>query len=136
HERVADGRPDEVEPAGDQRLAHAVRLPRAGRELAQRAARVLLRDSAHEAPEEFVERAFLFLELEERPCVRYRGFHLLPVAHDARILQELLDAAAVVTRHALRIESVEYLEEMRSLVQDRGPGEPRLEPVEHELGEQ
>src|SRR5207253_7627848 len=130
-ERVADRRPDEAEPAADQRLAHAVRLARAGRELAQRAAGVLLGHSAYEAPQECVERAFLFLELEERPRVRDSGFHLLPVAHDARVLQELLDAAAVIPRHALRIESVEHLEETRSLVQDRGPGEPRLEAVEH-----
>src|SRR5438309_5221683 len=80
--------------------------------------------------------SLLFLELEERPRVRESGFHLLPVAHDARILQELLDAAAIIARHALRIEPVEHLEEMRPLVQDRGPGEPRLEAVEHELCEQ
>src|SRR5438105_12478655 len=136
HEGVADGRADEAEPTADQGLAHAVRLARASRELSQRAARVLLGRSPDEFPEECVERPFLFLELEQRPRVRHGRLYLLAVAHDAGILQELRDAAAVIARHALRIEPVEHLEEMRPLVQDRGPRQPRLEAVEHELGEQ
>src|SRR5205085_2203903 len=50
HERVADGRSDEAESALDERLAHAVGLLGARRELAQRAARVLFGRAADEAP--------------------------------------------------------------------------------------
>src|SRR3989442_500169 len=113
HEGVADGRADEAEPTADQGLAHAVRLARAGRELAQRAARVLLGRSADEFPEECVERPFLFLELEQRPRVRHGRFHLLAVAPHSRHLHTLRDAAAVLARHALPRLPLERPEAMK-----------------------
>src|SRR5690242_16198107 len=106
HESVADGGPDEAEPPLHQRFAHRVRLPAAGGEVAQGAAAILLGHAPHEAPEKGTEVAFLLLELEERARVANGRHHLLPISHDARILQELPDLTAVVAGHAMRVEPV------------------------------
>ena len=96
----------------------------------------MLRRAAHEAPEEGAEAALRLLKLEEGPGIADRGAHLLTIADDSRILQELRDLPAVVADHALRVEAVERLEEACTLVEDHAPRESRLEAVQHELGEQ
>src|SRR2546426_2087104 len=136
HERIADGRPDEAEAALRQRVAHRVGLPRARREVAEGATAIVFGRPAHEAPEKHAERPVPCLELEERARVRYRRMHLLAVAHDAGVLEQLRDLLAIVAGHALRVEPVERLEEAGALVQDDAPREPGLEAIEHELREQ
>src|SRR5207245_4714930 len=56
--------------------------------------------------------------------------------HDADLGYREEGGGVTTSRHALRIEPVEDLEKARPLVQDDGPGQPRLEPIEHELSEQ
>src|SRR5216117_683681 len=136
HEGITDGRPDKAEATLDERRAHRVRLTRPGGEIPQRASTVLLRRPTHEAPEKVAERAVAFLEVEEGPGVADRGIHFLAIADDPRILQKLRDLLAIVAGDTLGVEPVERLEETGALVQDDAPGEPGLEAIEHELGEQ
>src|SRR2546422_11626284 len=136
HERIADGRSDEAEAALRQGVAHRVGFTGARREVAEGAAAILFGSPAHGAPEKHAERPVPCLELEERAGVRYRRMHLLAVAHDAGVLEELCDPLAIVTGHALRVEPVECLEEAGAFVQDDAPGEPGLKAIEHELREQ
>src|SRR5882762_6921439 len=136
HERIADGRPDEAEAALRQGVAHRIGFTGTRREVAQGAAAILFGSPAHEAPEKHAERPVPCLELEERTRVRYRRMHLLAVAHDAGVLEELRDLLAIVAGHALRVEPVEGFEKAGALVQDDAPGEPGLEAIEHELREQ
>src|SRR4029077_13819725 len=118
HERVAYGGPDEAKPALHERFAHRVRLPATGGEVAQGAAAILLGHATHEAPEKGAESPFLLLELEERARIADGRHHLLPIQHDARILQELPVLTAVVEGHAVRVEPIERLEKARAFVED------------------
>src|SRR6267142_4588974 len=104
HEGIADGRPDEAEATRRQGVAHRVGFTGARREVAERAAVILFGSPAHEAPEKRAERPVRCRELEERAGVRYRRMHLLAVAHDAGVLEELRDLLAIVAGHPLRVE--------------------------------
>src|SRR5881628_29036 len=130
HEGIADGGPDEAEPALLQSFAHGDRFAGARGQVAQGASAVLLGRSTDKAPEKRAERASPGLELEEAAGVRDRGLDLLAVAHDARVLEELSDFLAIVPYHPVGIESLEHLEKSRALVQDDAPGQPSLEAVQ------
>src|SRR2546427_17021 len=88
---------------------------------------------AFEQATEGREGALARLELEERARVRHRRRHLLTVADDTGIPEQLRDLAAIVACHALGVEAVEHLEKAGPLVQDHAPRQPGLEAVEHEL---
>src|SRR5262249_33224895 len=136
HEGVADGRADEGEAPLAQRLRHGLALLRLGRDLPQRPPGIELRLSAHELPEEWREAALLLLDLQEAAGVRDGPLDLGPVAHDPRVLHQLLDAARAPPGDLARIESLEGAAEGLPLAQDDEPREPGLEPVEHQLLEQ
>src|SRR5882762_8934618 len=97
HERITDGRPDEAEVALRQGVAHRVGFTGARREVTQGAAPILFGSPAHKTPEKHAERRVPNLEVEERARVRDRRMHLLAVAHDAGVLEELRDLLAIVT---------------------------------------
>ena len=71
--------------------------------------------------------------LEPRACIRDRGLDLEPVAHDPRILKQLLRVQA---RHARRVEPGERLPVPLALVQDRRPRQTGLRALEDQQLEQ
>src|SRR5262249_40931523 len=62
-----------------------------------------------------------------------RALDLHAVAHDARILHQLLDLLRRVARDLLGLEAVEGAAEILALAQDGDPGPSGLEAVEDEL---
>src|SRR5207237_9876413 len=89
-----------------------------------------------EAPEQRSEPALLLLDAQEAARVGHRPRDLRPVADDAGVLHQLLDAGGSKARDARGLESVEGAAEPFALAQDDQPGEPGLESVEHQLLEE
>ena len=85
HERVTDGRSDELETALEQVPAHRVRFRRARRRLGYFSPAVLDRFAADETPKLSVEAPEFFVHGEECFRIRDRGRDLQPVADDAGI---------------------------------------------------
>src|SRR5690242_19571841 len=91
HERIADGRADELEAASLQILAQCSGFHRQSRDFLRRLPFVLYRLAADELPNVGVETAELLLYSNECPGVLNGGFDLQPVANDAGIREELAD---------------------------------------------
>src|SRR5262249_31131483 len=99
HERVADGRADELEAASDQATAkHGGGLGFC-RALPARAPAVLLRPAAHEAPEVGIEASVLALDGEERARVGDGRLDLASMTNDPLVGQQSLDASAGESCH-------------------------------------
>src|SRR5262249_48693059 len=92
HERVADGRADELESAPEQIAAQRVRLCRSRRQVAERSPAVDSRLAADEGPDVRIEGPVLSLTGEKPLRVGAGAVDLEPVANDARILEQLRDA--------------------------------------------
>lgn len=130
HVRVADGRPDESKAASAQVRAERLRQQRPGGNPGRRPVAGLDRSAADEPPKITLERAFLFLEGEERARVGDRRLDLGPVPDDTRISQEAGPFPPVVAGDPSRVEAVEGGAVARSLPQDRLPRQARLRPLE------
>src|SRR5262249_52259416 len=133
HEGIDDAGPDELEAAPRQLFGHRARYRRLRRHLRGRAETVDLGPAADELPKEPREaRPFLY-DVEIGPRGEDRALDLHAVAHDARVLHQLLDLLRRVARDLLRLEAVEGAAEILALAQDSDPRQPGLEAVEDEL---
>ncbi len=130
HQRVADGRAHEAKAAPLQLPAHRPRLVGLGRQVRERAPAVFPRLTAHEPPQQTVERLARVAQRQDRARVCDRRLHLQAVPHDRRVRQEALDVAGAEPRHPLGIEAGERLPVSLPLAQDRGPGKTGLCPFE------
>ncbi len=136
HKGIANGRADETKAALVQILAHRVRLYAFWRNLSESLEFVLLCFPSYELPDVFVERAKLFLDLEELPRVLNGRRNLGAIADDARVAQEALDVAPRVAGDFAGVEVVKGAAEVGALVQYNLPIQASLERVEdHELEE-
>src|SRR5207244_4122764 len=86
--------------------------------------------SADELPDVAVERTKLLLDIEKSSCILQRGCNLEPIANNARVAQQTLNPAAVVTRDALGIESVEGGAVVLAFLQNRVPAQAGLSTLE------
>src|SRR6266481_6777614 len=126
HERVTDGRADEVEAAFLQILAHRVRFRSARRNSLPQPPGVHSRFPTDKLPDVAIERSELLLHLEKCLGVLYRRSHLQPVADDPLIAQQSLRFSPVVARDSLRIEPVKSRTVVFALPQNRVPTKPGL----------
>jgi hypothetical protein len=132
HERVADGRPDEAEPAGLERAAHLLGCLGLGRDLANARPLVLYRPSADESPEEVDEIAVLRRQGDGRAGIADGRLDLGAVAHDPGIRKQARHIAIVKAGDDPGIEPRERRPIPLALAQDRGPRQPRLRAFENE----
>src|ERR1700729_3025904 len=106
-EAVRDRRSDEGEATPLQVLAEPVgQLSPAG-QFGHAAGAVDQRRAVHPGPQVAGERPVLLLGGQEGPGVADRARHLEPVAHDARVGQQLRQLRIVVTGDELRVEAVQ-----------------------------
>src|SRR5688572_5385852 len=136
HERVADRRAHESEPAPLEILAQRIRLWRAGGDLAERTPAIHLRRPTHELPCVAIEAAELPLHIEECLRVRYRALDLAAVSDDSGIREDPIDPCRREARNGRRVEFGEDAPVVLPLLQDRRPAETRLGTFEREKLEQ
>src|SRR5579859_4260527 len=134
HERIADGAAHEAETALLQVLAHCVGFRGTVRRLATPV--VDLRLAAHEGPDVLVEAAELLLHREESLGIPDAALDLEAVTHDAGILEQPRHVLLGVASHLLRVEAMIGAAVVVALVQDGGPGEPRLGALQDQELEQ
>src|SRR6185503_90419 len=132
HVRVNDRRADELEAAAFEILRERVGLLAGRRHVALLAPAIHDRLVADEAPNVTVERAELFLDLEEAARIRDGCSDLLAVADDTCILHQLFDRARREPRDLHRIELRERAPVAFTLAQDRPPAQARLRGLEDE----
>ena len=126
HQRVADGRADELESALNQVAAHGVGFGCAGWHLSHSSPTILLRLVADKTPEVSVETAELFPDREKRLRILDRCRNLQPVTHDPGVAEEPFHIARVVARDLLRVKSVERFAIILSFLENRSPAQPGL----------
>jgi len=80
-----------------------------------------------------IKAAEFLLYLQKGPGVLDGGVDLLPVADDARILQQFLDLGCIVLGDFCRIKVVEGFPISFSLFEDGAPTQPGLSAVEDEI---
>jgi len=136
HERVANRRPYESKPLGDERLAHRGGFFGHRGKAPQRLPRVHLWRPTDELPQKRIERFARVDHLEKGASIPDGGPHFLAVPNDAWVFEDLGDAASVIARHHFRIEAVEGAEEAVPLTQNDRPRESRLKPVQDQLAEE
>src|SRR5690606_10589396 len=117
-------------------LREGIRFRRACRNLAHRAPPVRLRSAAHEPPCVPVEAAELALHTQKGFGVLDRTFDLEPVAHETRVLQELLDARLRKERHPVGVEAGKCLTVMLPLAEHGLPRQAGLRALEDQELEQ
>src|SRR3984893_3484406 len=129
---VDDGGAAESEPSSLQILGYLHRERGVGRDFGHVAIMVLDRPAVEKAPE-VIGKAFAFLNFQ--PCAgRGNGaFDFCAVADNAGILHQGIDLRAIVADDLFRIELIERGAKRFALAQYRDPGQPGLEPIEHEL---
>src|SRR5208282_4134401 len=132
HEGVAYRRPNELESAPEQVLAHGVRFGRSRRNLLQRLPGIPAGLSTDEAPDVGVKAAEFLLHSEKGLRVLDGGGELEPVAHDAGVGKERPDFTGVVTRDLPGIEVVEGTAVVGTLVQNGGPTQASLSAFENQ----
>src|SRR2546425_9475439 len=98
HEGVADRRPDKAETPLPECFRQGIGLAGPCGNVPQRAPAVHLWRAADEAPDELIEAAGFALDFEKGAGVRYRTFDLEPVAHDAGVGEQAVDAAGIEAR--------------------------------------
>ena len=103
-----------------------------GGDLAGAAPRVHDGPPAHEAPDVGVEGAELLLDGQEGTGVADRRLDLGPVADDAGVGQELLHPGRREARHLGGVEVGEGLAVAGAALEDGGPAEAGLRPLEHQ----
>ena len=136
HERVADGRPAELEAPLLERLRHRTRFGRLGRDLGERAPTIEDGLALDELPEKARSAARLDHEIEIRPRRCDGAFDLGAIAHDAGIGQQRRDLVRVVGGDLRRLEPVERPAEVVALPEDRDPGQTGLKALEDQHLEQ
>jgi len=77
-----------------------------------------------------------FAQLQIRARIAYESGHFEPVAHDARVPQQLALPLRTVARHLLGIEAIEGPTVILALAQDREPAQTGLSALETEHLEQ
>src|SRR5262245_9638632 len=123
HERVADRRAYEAEPAPAQVSAQRARRLGLGGRRPARGHMALDRRAVHEAPEVGGEAAVLVLDLEEGAGVGDRRVDLRAVPDDAVVGEEPSLSGRVVARDLDGIEAVEGLPVAVAAPQDGRPGD-------------
>ena len=138
HEGVGGGRPDEAETAAAKVPGERGRLwgPGNGAEHRPGEPPGPGPGLGLEAPEVRRERAHLPAEFQRAASIPDGRLDLAAVAHDARLLEELLHAARAEAGHARRVEALELPAEGGPLPQDGEPGQPRLKSLEAKLLEE
>jgi hypothetical protein len=91
HEGIADGGPDEFEPARLEIAAQGIGLRCARRHLPGRAPSVYYRRSADKAPKIGIEAAELLADRKECFCIAYCARDLQPVAR-CQVLEQSFDS--------------------------------------------
>src|SRR3954464_13321468 len=133
HEGIDDGRADELEATAGQLLRDFPRQLGLGRDLSDAAPAVHQGLAVDEVPEQTGESGPLLHHVEPGAAGAYRALDLHAIAHDAGVAHQPLDLLRSVARDLLRCEAIEGTAEILALTQDRDPGEPGLEAVEHKL---
>src|SRR5918996_3141051 len=132
HERVADRRSHEAEPAASQVGAERARHGGLGGHRAHRAPPALLRPPRDEAPQVLGERAVLGLHGQERPRVPDGGLDLPAVAHDALVREEPANVPGAEAGDAPGVEARERAPVALALPQDGRPRQPGLGALEEQ----
>jgi hypothetical protein len=132
HERVANGRPHEPEPAPLEISGHPTRQIGLRRELGERAPPADDRATVDERPEIRVEASEFLLRLENTCGVCDGRLDLEPVADDPRILEQPLDVFRLEPCDDLGVESCERTSIPLPLAEDREPREARLGSFERQ----
>ena len=97
HESVTDGGTDKFEPGFFQRFGHYIGFGSAGGNLFQRVPLVDDRFAIDELPEIVAETVMLLQNFMEGAGIADSCLDLQPVTNDARVVQQLIDLALVVT---------------------------------------
>src|SRR5437899_4145411 len=125
HERVTDGRADEIEAALLQILAHRVRFRSARRNSLPQPPGVHSRFATDKLPDIAIERAELLLYRQKCLGVLYGRSYLQPVADDPLIAQQSLRLSPVVARDYFWVEAVKsraIVSRFRRIVSPAKPG--------------
>ena len=130
HVGIDDGAADELEAAALEVLADRIGVLRAGGHLLHELPGILDGLAAGESPDVQVKAAEFLLHCKERAGIDNRGLDLEPVAHNCRVLQQLVDPRLVVARNLFRVESAESLAIALALVEYGGPGQSGLRALQ------
>ena len=136
HKGVANGGTDKGESTLLQIFAHGVGNGSARRYVSMLPPRILNWLAAYELPKIFVERAKLFRHGQTRPRILHRAVNLQPVAHDARIGQQLFQPRFAIAGDFSGIEIVKRQAVARALFEDGRPAQPRLRALQNQKLEQ
>lgn len=131
HECVTDCGPHKSETPSFQVLTHRFRFGAPARDLLRMSPLVLYRFSAHKLPNVRVITSKLILHIQKRPCITYSGPYLQAVAHNSRVLHELLYFLPVVVRNHGWVESVKCLAVILALFENRKPAQAGLKTFEN-----
>src|SRR6266853_4364839 len=85
HERIADGRTNELETAAEEITAERIRFRRV--RLCRRTAFALDGSLLHESPDLFIETPKLFLDLKENFGIQHRGIDLQTIPDNAGVAE-------------------------------------------------
>src|SRR6266496_1825485 len=132
HEGVTDRRSDKVKAAPLEILAHNVGLHRSRWNLLEGLGRIQSRLPFHKLPDVRVETAEFFLYAKKGKCIGNGGGNLELVPDDAGITQQPFHFPSVITRHALRIESLECFPVVLAFIENRIPAQSSLRALENE----
>src|SRR4030095_8853849 len=136
HERITDGRPDELEPALSQVAAEGIRVWRTRRYLPRAAPLVHTGASPDELPDVVVEAPEFFLDGKKRSRVADGALDLQSVSHDAGIREKAPDPRRRESRDAGGIETEKGITIRLPLLQDRLPAQTGLRAFEDQELEQ
>jgi hypothetical protein len=126
HERVTDGRSDELEAATKEITAHQVGLRSTRGDFTERTAPVYAWLVPDKRPDVRVKAAELTLNDAEGLCIPDGADKLETVANDAGVLKKTLDFRRRETSHPGRIEARECFAIRFPLLENRLPTQPGL----------
>src|SRR5665809_128933 len=132
HVRVTDSGTHELEPAPLEVLAHRSRRLGLGRQIVHRRVAVYHGFPVDELPDVVAEATHRVTHLEKGLGIGYGCVHLRPVTDQARVDEKHLDLGLVVSGNLLRIEPIECVPVVASLVEHGRPRQSRLDALEHE----